>query len=408
MNDATTKSVILRCGAIALTMLVVVGCGQPEAEFSLNLVRTRIVENEMGTEENPLGAEHPRVPIRLTEENFEEISTALTAMFGTPDEPYLLLDDEGLVAKVLNLDLLRLGAGPVGSDEDGTPHGLYREHCAHCHGVTGDGAGPTAIFLNPYPRDYREGLFKFKSTPLGIPPTHDDLLTTLEEGIPGTAMPSFKLLDDDELEVLVQYVKYLAIRGEVEERLIIEVSEEDAIDMSAENLTNYLVSVARKWEGAASMVMPVEQPSANYDEENQIALGRELFFGAGTCAKCHGDTQLGDGQTTDYDEWTKPWAVSDDGTLESNDVIQEFRELGAFPPRNILPRNLRLGVFRGGRRPVDIYRRIRNGIEGTPMPGQQLLSADEVWYLVYYVLDLQHEPLSRRRVIVAEQTRDIN
>ena len=31
-------------------------------------------------------------------------------------------------------------------------HRLYREHCAHCHGISGDGVGPTAVFLNPYPR----------------------------------------------------------------------------------------------------------------------------------------------------------------------------------------------------------------------------------------------------------------
>src|SRR3974390_2059387 len=41
---------------------------------------------------------------------------------------------------------------------------LYMTHCQHCHGVTGDGKGPTARFLNPRPRDYRQGTFKFKST----------------------------------------------------------------------------------------------------------------------------------------------------------------------------------------------------------------------------------------------------
>jgi mono/diheme cytochrome c family protein len=73
----------------------------------------------------------------------------------------------------------------------GNVRGLYREHCAHCHGITGDGAGPTAGFLNPYPRDYRKGWFKFKSTPLDVRPTHDDLKKIVLDGIPGTAMPSF-------------------------------------------------------------------------------------------------------------------------------------------------------------------------------------------------------------------------
>ena len=34
----------------------------------------------------------------------------------------------------------------------------------------------------------------------------------------------------------------------------------------------------------------------------------------------------------------------------------------------IVPRNLTRGLFRGGRRPIDIYRRIYAGINGTPMP----------------------------------------
>jgi mono/diheme cytochrome c family protein len=58
----------------------------------------------------------------------------------------------------------KMAAGPVWSDEPSAKHGLYRRHCAHCHGISGDGHGPTAMLLNPYPRDYRPALFKFKGT----------------------------------------------------------------------------------------------------------------------------------------------------------------------------------------------------------------------------------------------------
>ena len=94
-----------------------------------------------------------------------EVDELLTASFGTPDDP-IVPAVEG--AELLDLHKLKMAAGPVGSDEDGSPRGLYREHCAHCHGITGDGNGPTAAFLNPYPRDYRPGKFKFKSTPIGL------------------------------------------------------------------------------------------------------------------------------------------------------------------------------------------------------------------------------------------------
>ena len=39
----------------------------------------------------------------------------------------------------------------------------FRLHCLHCHGLTGDGRGPSGKWLNPHPRDYRQGLFKFQS-----------------------------------------------------------------------------------------------------------------------------------------------------------------------------------------------------------------------------------------------------
>ena len=50
-------------------------------------------------------------------------------------------------------------------------YAIYRRNCLHCHGVSGAGDGPTAAFLYPTPRDYRRGLFKFTSTPIGARPT---------------------------------------------------------------------------------------------------------------------------------------------------------------------------------------------------------------------------------------------
>jgi len=84
----------------------------------------------------------------------QQVATILEAMFGTPDSP-VALPETGLDAAKL-----QLAAGPVRSDIVGRKNGLYREHCGHCHGISGDGMGPTAAFLNPYPRDYRPGKFK--------------------------------------------------------------------------------------------------------------------------------------------------------------------------------------------------------------------------------------------------------
>ncbi|HEY2251904.1 MAG TPA: hypothetical protein VGH74_12620, partial [Planctomycetaceae bacterium] len=73
-----------------------------------------------------------------------------------------------------------------------------------------------------------------------------------------------------------------------------------------------------------------------------------------------------------------------------------------LPTRNIIPRNLRSGIYRGGRAPYDLYRRIAVGINGTPMPGaraagpgQTGLQPDEIWNVVDYVRSLPYEPINQ-------------
>src|SRR2546430_8550968 len=71
---------------------------------------------------------------------------------------------------------------------------VYNHACAWCHGKDGRGDGPAAFsinkYLSPRPRDFTRGQVKLRSTPSGQLPTDDDLLRTLERGIPGY-MPSF-------------------------------------------------------------------------------------------------------------------------------------------------------------------------------------------------------------------------
>ena len=374
----------------ALVAIVLAGCDAPDARFRLDMVNVRVQELRFGD---------------YTPDHLQQVSDALTAMFGTPDEPYLV-PGSGM-ASVVNLSNVQRAAGPVRRDESGlTVSGLFREHCVHCHGVTGDGAGPTALFLNPYPRDYRMGIFKFKSTPKGAKPTHDDLLRILTNGVPGTAMPSFKTLTEGELEALVDYVKYLAIRGEVERDLYTEIGITGELELSKGYLVDTaLARVVGKWQEAPERVTEIPQ-RPDFDVQESIARGRELFYGGGACVTCHGPTQLGDGTTNDYDDWTKEWYqhADDDSALAA-----EFMHRGAMPPRNILPRNLRQGVYRGGRRPIDIYLRIANGIDGAPMPGASAanpqevvagqpsasLSSDDIWHLVNYVRSLPYDELSR-------------
>jgi mono/diheme cytochrome c family protein len=416
--------------AFGWLLVALAGCGKvPSPEFRANQVEL-VKQERLNLEKG----EHFRPEYK------QEVATLLTALFGTPDEPRLpaVYGEADPLGQLIDIEKLKRAAGPVSSDEKGKHRGLYREHCAHCHGVTGDGAGPTALALYPYPRDFRLGKFKFKSTPLRAPPTDADLTRVLRKGIPGSAMPAFSTLPDDEVAALVDYVKYLTIRGEFERRLLAELSsldgeplvdlkslragakptgpaggaeseasaeesvaEESALDEQLQTLVGeYLYEeVVDRWSDRDDAVTEVPAPPASMLEvaavpSDLVAKGRDLFFGKANCVQCHGATGLGDGQTQNYDDWTNDWLKTPGVDVLSRASYQHFLEAGALPPRPVRPRNLRVPVYRGGNAPSDIYRRVANGIEGTPMPSSPSLTPEEIWAVVAYVQSMPYEQLS--------------
>jgi mono/diheme cytochrome c family protein len=337
-----------------------------------------------------------------------DIRIALTALFGTPNEPYVLEQMRTTAESPetgFDLAKLKRAAGPVSMEEDGTQIGLFRQHCVHCHGITGDGFGPTAIFLNPYPRDFRRGIFKFTSTTESAKPTKDDLKRTLKLGIAGTAMPSFALLPEADLDALVEYVKYLSVRGEVELSLRELVRADDEVPMTHDDLLGETQSYMEMWEAANSEVIIPEAPPT-LDEAGLLAsieAGRVLFQDAkAQCVQCHGPTALGDGAEKRFDVWNE---------AKNEENIAFFN----LPKQALQPRNLRSGVYRGGRRPLDLYRRLQAGIKGAQMPsmGQTPakpsgLTPEEIWNLVHYVQSLPYDPMSENAAERPSVQRNLN
>lgn len=253
---------------------------------------------------------------------------------------------------------------------------LYQQHCIHCHGVAGAGDGPTSAFLFPRPRDYRRGTFKWKSTERTARPTRGDLLAFLKEGAVGTSMPSFALFAEQDLEDLVDYVIYLAKRGEAERKIVIEISNNEGTMPDAAAIGQMVADVEASWSQAESKVikpdasMPVY--SANSDEyEESVKRGRQIYLSAkAQCVKCHGD----DGK-------------ADPNKMAEAEKKQLFDDWGVTN----YPRNLTLGLFRGGRRPIDLFRRVHQGIAGSAMPaGGTNLKAHEIWDVVNFVRALPH------------------
>lgn len=293
--------------------------------------------------------------------------------------------------------------------------GLYRKHCGHCHGTSGDGAGPTAAFLVPYPRDYRQGVFKFKSTERAARPSNEDLRRILVEGINDTAMPSFaSLLAPDEMDAIIEYVKYLAIRGEAESAMKDRLfGDRKEMKPSRSELIKVAVKpVIDVWKEADSQVIkPVEGYKPDADKTAWLKAGADLFAGdKAKCFSCHGTTGLGDGRKKSeplYDIWNKDKAktVADLKAAREKGEAKEVAKLESqthswnLPVQDQMPRNLRVGKYRFGRSPLDLYRRIYAGINGTEMPGggpptpgaKATLTEKEIWQLVDYVLALPYE-----------------
>lgn len=412
---------------LSSTMLVVsaVGCNTREPQFTPN--RMAMVDAE------------------LVPEHQQQISQTLEQLFGTPDDPRV---PEGVA---LNRELLRMASGQAGYEkhEDGEEYlqrGLYRQHCASCHGVTGNGQGPAAAVLEPYPRDFRPGVFKWKSTRLASKPLQGDLLRVLERGVPGTAMPSFELLDDEQLAALAEYVRYLAIRGQVERELVATLADELDFDPRAGTtddpfapgededdraiVDEVVANVERSWQQAGEQIIEPDPQWMPADERSEteiaasIEAGRKLFLSPiAKCTDCHG-ADAHSIVVKDYDDWnqavldfrqkTASFAAQiqrDTENLSSLEAVQaeharkhlaadrqrlnEREQVAAelLAPQLARPRELADGVFRGGDEPIDLFRRIHQGVAGTPMPGQGsprpgvdgALTEVEIWQLVDYV-----------------------
>lgn len=80
--------------------------------------------------------------------------------------------------------------------------------------------------------------------------------------------------------------------------------------------------------------------------------------------------------------------------FQENEQTKElYPEPGLFDVwgNPIQPRNLTKGLYRGGRRPVDLYRRFYGGIGPSKMPNFATTDPELLWDTVNYVLHIPFE-----------------
>ena len=134
--------------------------------------------------------------------------------------------------------------------------------------------------------------------------------------------------------------------------------------------------------------------------------GRELFLGKVkdaklVCTDCHGVLARGDGKSFVPQEIFNHVVFGGNPSEREQRIaqldgkmkdlwVQKLDEWG----NPLRPNNLNRGVYKGGRRPIDIYWRIAKGITGAQMPSHYpgLINEQQVWDLVNFVLQLPYEP----------------
>jgi mono/diheme cytochrome c family protein len=90
---------------------------------------------------------------------------------------------------------------------------IYEMNCFSCHGATGKGDGPVGAALNPPPRDFSKGDFKFDSDKNGTPGTDDDLELVIQKGAGAFGgsmlMAPWPTLSDDDVANVIAYIRTL-------------------------------------------------------------------------------------------------------------------------------------------------------------------------------------------------------
>lgn len=84
---------------------------------------------------------------------------------------------------------------------------LYNRFCSTCHSYDGKADTAQARQLSPRPRNLTLAEFKHQDAGPGGLPTDADLARVIKHGVPGTGMPAWPNLSDQDVHAVSQYLK---------------------------------------------------------------------------------------------------------------------------------------------------------------------------------------------------------
>lgn len=239
--------------------------------------------------------------------------------------------------------------------DEGLPPGrrLFVLHCGPCHGTDGSGNGLASRHLFPPPRDLRWESNRLVSTKNGAP-TVDDTMAVLRRGIPGTSMPTYADLNNDELRLLSEEAHRLHREG-LRQRLlgVLKSQGEEVVESEVQKSVDLLTAPGE----------PIVVPPFGESSPASVRRGQKVYAEQG-CAKCHGEDGAGVSDQAWYDERGFP--------VRARDLVRE--------------------PYKGGLDGASVYLRIVAGMPGSPHPSSSGLSPQQTVDLVQFCLSLSREP----------------
>jgi mono/diheme cytochrome c family protein len=264
----------------------------------------------------------------------------------------------------------------------------YTHYCRACHGVDGDGYGPSAFGLRPPPRDFTQGIFKFAAVESGALPNDDDFRRVVRGGLHGTAMLAWDV-PEPQLRDIIAYIK----------------------------------TFSPKWQKGKPGNPIIPPPDPWVHDADAVERGKALYHVTAQCSSCHPNYATRDeiAQMTLRMKKYEVAAFRDDmygavlkeseyrvtlhpGESASPEPAQHFKV-------SILPPDFTRSELRAGDAPSDLYRTIACGVGGTAMPawiatapytdpntGEHWDGPKDIWALAHYVrslVDLRGTPAAR-------------
>ncbi len=234
---------------------------------------------------------------------------------------------------------------------------LFENWCATCHGREGDSLAITPEGLKDslghaiYARDFtgkyhREGkvVFKFASEFVGEFASDEEIKRIIIEGLPGTPMPGFPMLEEKELDAILEFIK----------------------------------SLNPRWKFYEPKKVDLPTPPSDLMSDERIERGRRQF--QTVCVACHKNVENGEEPIEQPLAWYKF-----DKSGRKSDEFQSVRSrwFGKEPLR------------RG--KPEYVFLTIKRGIAGSTMTPWAHLGDETIWDLVSYVLYIENKNLNAEK-----------